>query len=72
MAENNREILEIKQDILAEKLKRKPNISLIRFLQQKLDKLYKKFNIISGVSSYHLGRDDGGSYKHILEHPNLD
>ena len=42
MAENNREILEIKQDILAEKLKRKPNISLIRFLQQKLDKLYKK------------------------------
>tara|TARA_R110000744_G_scaffold18499_9_gene49666 strand:- start:642 stop:1490 length:849 start_codon:yes stop_codon:yes gene_type:complete len=37
-----------------------------------LDKLYKKFNIISGVSSYHLGRDDGGSYKHILEHPNLN
>tara|TARA_R110000744_G_scaffold142854_1_gene254626 strand:+ start:3488 stop:4348 length:861 start_codon:yes stop_codon:yes gene_type:complete len=42
------------------------------FQNNVLDKLYKKFNIISGVSSYHLGRDDAGSYKYILEHPNLN
>jgi len=37
-----------------------------------LDKIYKKFNLITGISSYHLGRDGGDSYKYILNHPNLN
>lgn len=37
-----------------------------------LDKIFKKFNLITGISSYHLGRDGGDIYKKILEHPNLN
>jgi hypothetical protein len=29
------------------------------------------FNLITGVSSYHLGRDGGESYKRVLDHPGL-
>ena len=37
-----------------------------------LDKLYKRFNIITGISSYQLGRDDGGAIHKILGHPGLN
>jgi len=37
-----------------------------------LDKLYNKFNIITGISSYQLGRDDDGAIHKILEHPGLN
>lgn len=30
------------------------------------------FNLITGVSSYHLGRDDQGRYKEIINHPGLN
>jgi len=36
-----------------------------------LDKILKRFSLITGVSSYHLGRDGGDSYKRILNHPSL-
>ena len=36
-----------------------------------LDKIFNRFNLITGVSSYHLGRDGGDKYKKILNHPNL-
>jgi len=36
-----------------------------------LDKILKPFNLITGISSYHLGRDGGSSYKKILNHPLL-
>jgi len=37
-----------------------------------LDKIYKTFNLITGVSSYHIGRDGGDRYKNILSYPNLN
>tara|TARA_R100001594_G_scaffold49903_5_gene82984 strand:+ start:1442 stop:2350 length:909 start_codon:yes stop_codon:yes gene_type:complete len=42
------------------------------FQQNILNKIYKRFNLITGVSSYHLGRDGGDNYKTILNHPNLN
>jgi len=36
-----------------------------------LDKIFNRFSLITGVSSYHLGRDGGDRYKKILNHPNL-
>tara|TARA_R100000951_G_scaffold63762_1_gene53538 strand:+ start:96 stop:968 length:873 start_codon:yes stop_codon:yes gene_type:complete len=36
-----------------------------------LDKIFSRFSLITGVSSYHLGRDGGDQYKKILNHPNL-
>jgi hypothetical protein len=42
------------------------------FRKNFLDKIYKRFNLITGVSSYHLGRDGGEIYKDILGHPNLN
>lgn len=37
-----------------------------------LDKMYRPFNLISGISSYNIGRDGNDSYKKILSHPNLN
>lgn len=42
------------------------------FASNFLDKIHKRFNLITGVSSYHIGRNGGDSYKHILNHPNLN
>lgn len=42
------------------------------FADKMLDKIYKRFSIITGVSSYHIGRDGGDGYKKILNHPNLN
>jgi len=42
------------------------------FQEQFLDKIYCRFNLITGVSSYNLGRDGGDIYKVILDHPNLN
>jgi hypothetical protein len=42
------------------------------FQNNVLNKIYKRFNLITGVSSFHLGRDGGDNYKIILEHPNLN
>ena len=41
------------------------------FFTNFLDKIYCRFNLITGVSSYNIGRDGGDSYKKILNHPNL-
>jgi len=43
-----------------------------KFQREYLNKIYKRFNIITGVSSYNLGRDGGDIYKYVLEHPNLN
>jgi hypothetical protein len=32
----------------------------------------RRFNLITGISSYHLGRDDNDGYKYILDHPMLN
>jgi len=37
-----------------------------------LNKIYNRFNLITGVSSYHLGRDGGDEYLKILNHPGLN
>lgn len=37
-----------------------------------LDKLYNRFNIITGISSYQLGRDCDGAIHKILGHPGLN
>ena len=43
------------------------------FASSFLDKIaHRRFNLITGISSYHIGRDDGGAYKYILEHPCLN
>jgi len=42
------------------------------FEREFLDKIYRRFNLITGVSSYHLGRDGGDIYKKILSRPNLN
>ena len=42
------------------------------FQKEYLDKIFHRFNLITGVSSYNLGRDGGDGYKHILDHPNLN
>jgi hypothetical protein len=42
------------------------------FANEMLDKIYKRFNLITGISSYHIGRDGGDVYKRILDHPNLN
>ena len=42
-----------------------------QFQNLALDKILKPFNLITGISSYHLGRDGGSSYKKILNHPLL-
>ena len=42
------------------------------FANEMLDKIYRRFNIISGISSFHIGRDGGDGYRKILEHPNLN
>tara|TARA_R100000664_G_C2752182_1_gene139482 strand:- start:585 stop:1454 length:870 start_codon:yes stop_codon:yes gene_type:complete len=42
------------------------------FVDKILDKIYNRFNLITGVSSYHLGRDGGDSYLKILNHPALN
>jgi len=43
-----------------------------RFQREFLNKIYKRFSIITGVSSYNLGRDGGDIYKYVLDHPNLN
>ena len=42
------------------------------FQNHYLHKINKRFNLISGVSAYHLGRDGGNAYKAILDHPHLN
>ena len=42
------------------------------FQREYLNKIYRRFNLITGVSSYNLGRDGGDIYKIILDHPNLN
>lgn len=42
------------------------------FESQYLNKIFNRFNLITGVSSYNLGRDDNDRYKKILNHPNLN
>lgn len=37
-----------------------------------LDKIFNRFNLITGVSSFHIGRDGGDIYRKILEHPFLN
>ena len=41
------------------------------FANYYLDKIFCSFNIISGVSSYNIGRDGDDSYLKILNHPGL-
>mgnify|MGYP003123588776 CR=1 FL=1 len=41
------------------------------FEKYALDKMYRRFNLITGVSSFNIGRDGTDSYKRILSHPNL-
>ena len=42
------------------------------FQRDYLDKIYRRFNLITGVSSYNIGRDGGDIYKKVLGHPNLN
>ena len=42
------------------------------FQNNYLYKINKKFNLITGVSAYHLGRDGGSIYRQILDHPYLN
>jgi len=37
-----------------------------------LNKIHKDFNLITGISSYNIGRDGNDSYKDILNHPKLN
>jgi len=37
-----------------------------------LNKIKNKFNLISGISSYHIGRDGGDNYKEIIRNSNLN
>ena len=42
------------------------------FQKNYLDKIFRSFNLITGISSYNLGRDGGDIYKEVLEHPFLN
>ena len=42
------------------------------FQKDYMDKIYRRFNLITGVSSYNLGRDGGEIYRKVLDHPNLN
>jgi hypothetical protein len=42
------------------------------FANEILDKIYRRFNIITGVSSHQIGQSGGDAYKKILNHPNLN
>ena len=42
------------------------------FTQHYLDKIFCTFNIITGISSYNIGRDGDDSYLKILQHPGLN
>lgn len=42
------------------------------FQKNYLDKIFRTFNLITGISSYNLGRDGGEIYKEVLNHPFLN
>jgi len=42
------------------------------FQNHYLRQINTKFNLITGVSAYHLGRDGGNVYQAILDHPHLN
>ena len=42
------------------------------FQKNYLDKIFCSFNLITGISSYNLGRDGGDIYKQVLDHPFLN
>jgi len=42
------------------------------FENKYMDKIFNRFNLITGISSYQLGQDADDRYKRILNHPNLN